>query len=242
MIRNLLDKLSTNLLKDSKYKFNGIPVPRTTEILSSMLHEDYLMSWANAIGLYQKKKYNVEVENASSIGTSAHNFIEDYIRNNVYNLKDSNIKDIRMLKMVETSVESFILWYSNISKNNTIEIINMEQELVCPWFGGTYDLLIKINGKIYLVDFKTSNHVSYKYCLQIAAYKFMLNNYYNIKIDGAIILQVDKKVVAYEEYVIDLSDEQHSKFIDLCTETYLSLVYSYYNRIKVEKEYKNIFS
>ena len=49
-----------NEISDSNYMYNGIVVPRTTHILSSMLHEEYLMQWANAIGLYKRKKYTDE--------------------------------------------------------------------------------------------------------------------------------------------------------------------------------------
>ena len=43
---------------ENKYFYKGIPVPRTTEILSSMLHEEYLMEWSNYLGRYQRKDYN----------------------------------------------------------------------------------------------------------------------------------------------------------------------------------------
>lgn len=226
---------------DSSYEYNGIVVPRTTHILSSMLHEEYLMQWANTIGLYKRKKYIDEREKAAYIGTCAHELIEDYMNNNTYDINKFNIRDINEYNMVKNAIESYELWYNTIIQDNIVEILGMEQRLSCPWFGGTYDMLIKINGKVYLVDFKTSNHISYKYCLQVAAYKFMLNNYYNIRIDGAIILQLDKKSISFEEYVLDFSNNKHNEFINLCTETYLSLVYGYYNRLKVEQMYKTIF-
>ena len=42
----------------------------------------------------------------------------------------------------------------------------MEETITCPYFGGTYDFLVEINGRNWLIDFKTSNHIGYKYnCL-----------------------------------------------------------------------------
>lgn len=230
-----------NEISDSNYMYNGIVVPRTTHILSSMLHEEYLMQWANAIGLYKRKKYTDERDNAAYIGSCAHELIEDYMNSNEYHIDKFDITNQTNYKMVNNAVQSYILWYNTVCKDNIFEVLGMEQTLTCPWFGGTYDMLCRINGKVYLVDFKTSNHISYKYCLQIAAYKYMLNNYYNIEIDGAIILQLDKKVVAFEEYVLDFSNKKHFDFINLCTETYLGLVYSFYNRLRVEVMYKSIF-
>lgn len=242
IIEKVLEELNSDInISDSNYDYNGIIVPRTTHILSSMLHEEYLMQWANSIGLYQRKKYIDEREKAAYIGTCAHELIEDYMNNNSYDINKFNIRNITEYNMVKNAIESYELWYNTIIQNNIVEILGMEQKLSCPWFGGTYDMLIKINNKIYLVDFKTSNHISYKYCLQVAAYKYMLNNYYNIRIDGAIILQLDKKSISFEEYVLDFSNKTHNDFINLCTETYLSLVYGYYNRLKVEQMYKKIF-
>ena len=110
----------------------------------------------------------------------------------------------------------------------------------CEFFGGTYDALLSINGKVYLVDFKTSNHISYKYFLQIAAYRYMLQQQ-GIEIDGAIILQLDKKHPSFNEYIIQLNNPEHLDFINNCQECFFSLVYAFFNRLQVEKQFKTIF-
>lgn len=242
MIKKLLEEMNIELdIHDSSYTYNGKVVPRTTHILSSMLHEEYLMQWANVLGLYKRKKFEEERDKAAFIGSCAHESIEYYMKNSSYNLESFNIKDIQSYNMVENAIKSYILWYETICKENIVEVIGQEQQLVCPWFGGTYDMIININNRKYLVDFKTSNHIGYKYFLQMGAYKFMLNNYYNFGIDGVIILQLDKKSVSFEEYVLDFSNMQHKLFIEECTKTYLSLVYAYYNRLNIENMYRQIF-
>ena len=241
MIRKLLDEITgNNILAEGKYMYNGQYVPRVTELLSSMLHEDYLMTWANNLGLFQRKKYSETLEEAALIGTWTHQFIDDYIQNNSYKLSDSGISNIKQLKSISNGVESFMLWYKDIMKNNQIEIVALEQELSCSYFGGTLDLLIRINGKLYLGDFKTSNHIGYKYFLQLSAYKYMLS-LQGIEIEGCIILQVDKKKPSYEEYVLDFNNQEHKAFIDLCLNTFFSITYAYYNRVQVEQQFKNIF-
>lgn len=242
MIKKLLEEMNINIdIHDSNYMYNGVVVPRTTHILSSMLHEEYLMQWANVLGLYKRKKYEEERDKAAFIGSCTHESIEYYMKNSSYNLESFEIRDIQSRNMIENAIKSYILWYETITKENIVEVIGQEQQLVCPWFGGTYDMIISINGRKYLVDFKTSNHIGYKYFLQMAAYKFMLNNYYNFEIDGVIILQLDKKSISFEEYVLDFSNTQHKIFIEECTKTYLSLVYAYYNRLNIENMYKQIF-
>ena len=42
------------------------------------------------------------------------------------------------------------------------------------------------------------------------------------------------------EYFLDLSREDHLQYIEECEHAFLSLVYSYYNIIKVENGFNNI--
>lgn len=241
MIEKLLDTISTSIYnKSERYFYDGHAVPRVTEILSSMLHEDYLMTWANNIGLYQRIKYSESMEKSSNIGTYSHELVEQYINKQMYDINHYNIRDFSIIKAVTNCVESFKLWYTQVFSNNDVQVIGMEEKLSCAWFGGTYDALLSINGKRYLVDFKTSNHISYKYFLQIAAYKYMLS-LNGIEIDGALILQLNKKKPEFNEYIVDFSNDTHKEFIDNCTECFFSLVYAYFNRLQIEEQYKNIF-
>ena len=239
MIEDLLKShvINYNLLTEDRYFYNNNPVPRVTELLSE-IHEEYLMLWANSLG-FRRRRYKDELEMAAYIGTNVHEFIEQFLIKKEFN--ELTRVDTEYFVKINNAVNSFIMWYSDVSKNNNIEILGMEQKLVCPWFGGTYDVLLKINGKIYLGDFKTSNHVGYKYFLQLTAYKYMLEYYYNTKIDGCLILQLDKNCVAYEEYFLDFSNIEHLNFINQCTTTFLSLVYTYYNKLQTIDMYKNIF-
>lgn len=203
-----------------------------------MIHEDYLMIWANNLGLYKHKKYSDELENAAKKGSYVHNAIEDFIQNG----NDLDINSVSSMYRTEVSYAygSFMQWWNIISKRNII-IIMQEQKLVCPWFGGTLDLLIEVDGKIYLLDFKTSNHPSYKYFLQLAAYKYMLRNFYNIEIYGCGIIKLNKKFIEFEEFIIDKSNPDYEEFMALCERTFLSLVYAYINRINTENYYNNLF-
>ena len=56
---------------ETPYKYENIYVPRVTTILSEMLHEEYLMDWANSVGLYQHKKHTEYTDRACDIGTLA---------------------------------------------------------------------------------------------------------------------------------------------------------------------------
>ena len=137
----------------------------------------------------------------------------------------------------KTPMNSFKEWWKSINNGNTITILGQEKKLTCEWYGGTYDCLLDINGRIFLVDFKTSNHVTYKYYLQLAAYSKVLREEKNMNIDGVIILQIDKYKLKYREYVLDFNIPEHKSYFDLCERTSLSLLYSYYHISYLEENF-----
>lgn len=223
----------------SDYLYNGNIVPRVTEILSSMLHEDYLMKWSNSIGLYKHQKYEEVLENSSSIGSYTHNAIENFLTNNI--ILDIETIPIQYRYKVGNAFNSFLEWWDIVSKNNNVKVLMTETKLVCKYFGGTLDLLVEINGKIYLVDFKTSNHPSYKYFLQLSGYRYMLREVKGINVDGCIILMLDKTSYSFREMFLNFDDINHLSYINQCEETFLSLVYAYYQRLISVDMYNNIF-
>ena len=221
------------IISNSKYLYNGRPVPRVTEILSAMLHEDYLMEWSNNIG-FRHWKYKDVLDKAANIGSFVHKGIEEFLK--FGNVLDQNSipKNIRL--KVNCAFNSFLKWWSIISRLR-YEILMQEHELICKYFGGTLDLLIRINDKIYLVDFKTSNHSSYKYFLQLSAYRYMLRTELGIEIDGCIVLMLDKNSEEFTEYILNFDNPDQLAFIKECEETFLSLVLSYYLRLRINNRY-----
>lgn len=237
VIKGVVNLLTTELLNTIDFSINdttnryynkdGKSVPRVTEILSSMMHSDRLMYWANSLG-FRGIKYKNELERAANAGTKAHSCIENYLKNKIRT--DDNIPFL-----------GFIMWEKILNhKGLLINPILIEHRLSCNWFGGTLDALFEIGGRFYVIDFKTSNHVTFKYFLQIAAYIYMLreNGYH---VDGAIVLQLDKSEPGFNEYLLDFSIKEHNDFIVYCTQAFFALVYAYYNIKRVENEYKNIF-
>jgi hypothetical protein len=215
-------------LSEKRYLYNGISVPRVTNILSKTIHEDYLMQWSNSLG-FKRKGYSATLKSSADYGTKTHNAVENYLKG-LPITEDTPINPIN----------GFINWWNIINLNNKVTILGQECKLVCPWFGGTYDMLIEINGAIYLVDFKTSNHLSYKYCLQLAAYNYMLKLNGITNLAGIIILQLKKDVPDFNEFVLNFDNPNHTSFFNFCENTFLSLVYSYYHILEAERLYKKL--
>lgn len=225
----LLNHIDFDINDDTNRYYNkeGRSVPRVTEILSAMIHSDSLMIWANRLGL-KGIEYMKELNRAANYGTQAHACIEKYLKEKIKS--EGNIPFL-----------GYLLWESIlIEKGLVVNPIMIEEKLSCEWFGGTLDALLDISGSIYLVDFKTSNHVTYKYFLQLAAYLYMLR-LRGINPRGIIVLQLDKKEPGFNEYLLDFTIPNHSNFIDYCTEAFFALVYAYYQLERVKTEYTVIF-
>lgn len=211
------------------YNSKGVVVPRVTEILSKTIHNDGLMYWANSIGLHGQR-YREVMNEAARIGSVAHAAIENFLKDKLED--ESNIPFL-----------GFMMWYKLVSQDMKlpIDVLYIEHKMSCEWFGGTLDCLAKIGDKIYLIDFKTSNHVTFTYFLQLAAYRYMLRVLENTEVAGVIVLQLDKLSPGFNEYLLDFQNPEHLGFINQCELTFLSMTYAYYQITKSERDFKIIF-
>ena len=153
---------------DSSYTYNGITVPRVTNILSTMLHEEYLMNWANFMGRVKHINHNDYTQEAAYIGTRVHHSIECFLLN-----KDDNgfddIRDIEIKTACHNGFLSFMRWWSIISQHN-YKVIFTEEPLMCPYYGGTLDLFLFIDGKKYYLN--PLNGVALRYWQELDGKKY----------------------------------------------------------------------
>ena len=210
----LLEKIDFDIndKSDRYYNSEGRSVPRVTEILSAMIHSDRLMIWANNLGL-KGLKYLQELNRAAVFGTQAHSCIERYLKEKIKS--EGNIPFL-----------GYLLWESVLNnKGLFVNPILIEERLSCQWFGGTADAVLEIGGRLFLMDFKTSNHITFKYFLQLAAYVYMLR-LRNYNIEGVIVLQLDKKNPGFNEYLLDFRNPEHVTFMDQCSQAFFSLAFT----------------
>ena len=126
-IYNIIEEDVTPIkLKEEKYYYNNIPVPRVTEIISKMISEDYLLYWANSLG-FKKQGYKKTVQAAADIGSETHDLISRFLLGETFT--SNNIPYLAFRK-----------WWIEVSSNNSVSVLGSEVQLTCPYFGGTYDL------------------------------------------------------------------------------------------------------
>lgn len=229
MIRpeDLLIDLEPACIKSARYVNNGKNIPSVTELLS-FIDSSGLINWANRIGRQGIDNQEI-LKTAAKFGTNTHSAIEKYLKGEPPFVDNSAFK-------------AFQRWWEGLNSANKVEILGQEEPLVSDYFAGTYDLLISINDKPYLVDFKTSNSVGYKYFMQIAAYRYLLYIKKNINIQGAIVLKLGKgPKPKFQEFALDFDNPEHYCFIENCLRSFMGVVYTYHNTENCKERFDSIF-
>lgn len=243
-IKELLEKIKDLEIRNStksNYSIDDKRVPRVTEILSAMMHEDNLMNWANGLG-WKRISYRAFMKDAQDKGTYSHLAIEIFLRQGRIDLDtDLQIPNQKIRDTVESCLDGFIQWWNELHKlHKNIKLIYLEETMINEYFGGTCDCLLQVDGEYWLLDFKTSNHMNYKYSLQLAAYRYLLKNTKNINISKCMILRLDKLNHFYETQEFNLSNKDHLNYIENCEQTFMILLTAFKMRMYTNLQYQEI--
>lgn len=229
----------------SHYSFQGINVPRVSEILEATIGKTYLIKWALTLG----DRYYKETKDTFAIGSFVHDMIEYYLR--YHEDMEPEIYSDKIRDTVYVAYNNYKLWQKNKEAHGyTITPLEIEYPIVTPYYGGTCDCIMNIskNGisRNYLMDFKTSKQISVDYFLQIYFYLWGLNwlRQYcdpNIPIiDGGIgVIRVDKFTPdLYEDSIIQFSDIKNNDFMNYLDYSLGSILNWYYNYINLTYTYR----
>lgn len=197
-----------------RYKNNeGKVVPGVTTILG-VLNKPALVPWANRLGLegIDSSKY---VDKLATIGTLAHYLIACDLKGESADLEGYSQDEV---DKAENSLISYFEW----KKRLTIEVILVEEPLVSEiyQFGGTIDLLAKINNELVLIDFKTGSGIYDEYVYQVAAYEQLALATHSSEIAEKRIVRIGRtENEGFEERIYkDLS--KHWQIFKACLEIY----------------------
>lgn len=165
---------------------DGTRVPGVTTIIGRFKDSGALLHWAFAQGqaaqrgeissLYDKR------DQAADAGTLAHDLVEARIRKT----PPPVVPDDETGGMAMQAYENYLRW----ERSNNIRIVDTEMPLVSEVhrFGGTPDAIGEIDGKLCVLDWKTSNGVYQDYLIQLAAYKWLIEERTDHKITGGFHL------------------------------------------------------
>jgi hypothetical protein len=168
------------------YTVNGRRVPGVTTILG-VLNKPALVKWANNLGL-QGIDSTSYVDALASIGTLAHEMIQEYLGGPKWDREGSTRTEI---DAAENAVLSFHEWERVNGIKMETEAIELQLVSESNLYGGTIDWLGRIDSKRWLVDIKTSKALYPEHTYQVAAYhRLLIENGYGV--DGVRLLRVGR--------------------------------------------------
>lgn len=154
------------------------------------------LGWStNALMLWQARLFRAGKDpdkvkdEAADIGTVCHEMIEHYIYGQDEYTPPENTDQDTVITAAK-GLKDYIAW----SEAEGVEYLESEIRLVSEeyQYGGTADAIIKYHGKTYLIDFKTSKSLYDTYPVQLAAYRNAIHETTGYKIDGCMIIKIDK--------------------------------------------------
>lgn len=185
-----LEKNRIELLDARFYECNGQYYPSVTTILDAYPKGPAFFEWLKMAG----EKADEIRDQFGKRGSVVHNLTEAYDRGSEVTLMGQNGAQY-------TSVEwAMFERYVDFTNRFNPEHLLIEAHYCSPvlGFGGTLDRVCIINGKVILMDLKTSNYLHPHYWLQQAAYVKLYNeenkdNPAALKIDNIAILWLNAK-------------------------------------------------
>ena len=204
-----------------KHYINGREVTGTTTIVG-VIDKPALIPWAMKVTFEKLSKIGFSPENideakkapnekkmeAAHFGTIVHALCEHFNKTGeVISSTDPRLpKEVleltkeftpRQLAKGEKLVNQFIEWF----KKNNAKVLYVEQNVFSEthFLGGIFDLVIEMNGKTYLTDFKTSSGVYPSQFIQMGGYDIQLEemmerNYIeDFAVDGYIVIHLPRK-------------------------------------------------
>ena len=169
-------------LPDSRYyRRNGEYYPSITYVLGYYPKGKFFEDWLKKVG------YSSEhiVKKAAAEGTQVHEMIEDWLNGKeiTFLYPDGNPKmPAHVWQMFLRFVD---FWETYNPKLLEAEVHLFSDELKVA---GTCDLVVEIEDKVWLIDFKTSNHIQPTYELQTAVYGKCYEECFGKKVDNYGIL------------------------------------------------------
>lgn len=189
---------------------------------------DMELNTANAGKLLSraKKEHNIIKTEAGDIGTHAHAEIEKII-------KAAKVPTESVLCAMEPQIANPVRAYLKWAEENHFQPMHSEQRvcLLKHKVAGTIDCVGTLDGKLTLVDFKTSKAIYPEMKLQVAAYTKAWEETFGKKIEQVRILRIGKDKPEFECHTVDNVNFLFSIFLS-CIPIYLWR--------KVENRKKNV--
>lgn len=160
-----------------EYPEEHLDFPRVTSILS-VREKPELWAWRMRVGMEEAGRVAKE---ATDKGSAVHEAIERWFADLPFHLNE----------VEQPYFNGFLNWYNRYQPTECY----IEQRLCDHTLGyiGRCDLIAKIDGRWYVVDFKTSKQFSIDMGLQLSAYAWAIERLIGIRPEGRMIVRLTDK-------------------------------------------------
>jgi len=169
-------------LPDSRYyRRNGKYYPSITYVLSAYPKGKHFENWLKQMGT----SADYIVKQAGKEGTQVHEMIEDYLNGKELNFLNSLGNPAYNPDVWQMFLRFVDFWETYNPKLIETEVHLFSDELKVA---GTCDMVCEIDDKLWVIDFKTSNHLQTTYDLQTAVYAKCYEECYGKTADHTAVL------------------------------------------------------
>lgn len=188
-ILEISDDATQITLPDSRYyRRNGKYYPSVTYVLGYYPKGKFFENWLKQVGFAS----DYIVKKAAEEGTQTHELCEAYLNGEELNFLDSNGRPQYNPDVWQMFLRFVEFWETFKPTLIETEVHLFSDELKVA---GTCDLIVEINGELWLLDLKTSNQLQTTYELQTAVYGQCYEECFGKKIDryGILWLKSSKR-------------------------------------------------
>jgi hypothetical protein len=175
------DNKQINVLDQRFYRRNELYYPSVSSILNYFPKNQFFHSWLKDVG----HNSDIIASKAAGEGTQVHNAVEAFL----------NGEEIKWLDAFGNAMYSLDVWkmilkFADFWNKHKPELVAAEYHLFSDQYryAGTADIIVRLNGKLWLLDVKTSNSLHTSYDLQLAAYAKAWSETHNEPIEETGIL------------------------------------------------------
>jgi hypothetical protein len=216
---------------------DGKKVPSVTTILKRFKQSEGLIRWAWQQGK-EGLNYEETGQRAADVGTLAHEMIDAFLNGRDPNLKTAEelIADPflyeEMAMKARKAFGAFKKWHADSS----FQLLATETPLTSEAhrYGGCLDGAAIVNGKLTILDWKSSRKVYSDYLVQVAGYAELWRENKGENPEQGVILRVDKETGHWEHY--DLTRDE----LDHAIELFLMYRRAYEKANKVDSVFRKI--
>jgi genome maintenance exonuclease 1 len=175
-----LKEIKAETFPDGRYYVleDGTRLPSVTTVLGAMSKAD-ILAWRKRVGEEEANKIS---KKASSRGTNVHSICEQYLNNNPDYMKKIMPDALEMFQSIKLLLDENVtdIWYQECA---------LFSKKLC--MAGRVDLIAHWNGKLSVIDFKTSKRIKTRdkilsYFWQETAYALMLEEMIGTPIDQIV--------------------------------------------------------